>query len=229
MDTTSILLDFPMLYDIDLSTIKYLLKLYPRSKYFNPYAKQWTDYYMKCLLVTRSVINPISILMKEEYLDQIDGLYKELKDRHWNEILKQSPKLEIVRIIASVYTNIGYSITVNCRNTLEQRFIQQANTEWKTEIDCDDVSPYQCLYIYDMNHSFSHIKSLDGKSIYVLHIKPNFYNFKECILKEIALLAARSNALNIISQYPNLKLPYDMTPDDMEVKFDGKKYSIHNK
>ena len=155
MDTTSILLDFPMLYDIDLSTIKYLLKLYPRSKYFNPYAKQWTDYYMKCLLVTRPIINPISILMKEEYLDQIDGLYKELKDRHWNEILKQSPKLEIVRIIASVYTNIGYSITVNCRNELEQRFIQQTNTEWKTEIDCDDVSPYQCLYIYDMNHSFS--------------------------------------------------------------------------
>lgn len=101
-----IMVDFSAMFDTDFGTVKYLISQYPKSNFFYPYCKDWTDYFIKCKVITRSDINPITILLKDEYKDQADGLYKELQEKHWNDVLKLSNQTDIVKLINATYRTV---------------------------------------------------------------------------------------------------------------------------
>ena len=222
----NILADFSFLFDTDYAVIKYLLNLYHHSKYFIQYAHEWTDYYTRCLLVTRDDINPISILLKDEYKDQAYSLYKEILDEHWDEVLNITPLTKVANVLKLACKDTGYFVTVNCRNVKEQVFVESKVKGWSVDIECSDCRRFGILYVYDCKKSFSSIKNINGKSIYVLYIKPNYYNFKKHILNESVMLLPPTNVVSDISAYSDLQLPDGITINDVEVKLNGKQYVI---
>lgn len=216
-----ILVDFPMLIDTDTGSIIYLIQQYPRSKFFQNDCKDWTLYFAKCKILSREKINPLTVLLKDEYLDQADNLYEELQCRHWDEVLKLSPQTDIIRLINSMYKQSGYRITVNCHSTKEQFLLEKLKPDWKYDIDADDAKKYFCLFFHDLDKRIK-MKHLNGKTIYIYEHKPNFINFKQKVLKESIINIAPTNKISTIGPYHDFAFPKDcdMTPNDVEVELD---------
>lgn len=220
----NIIIDFPTIFDTDFGTIAYMCYHYGKSKYIKEECKDWTPYFTKCKLLTRKDINPLSILLKDEYIDNADNLYKELLDSKWDDILKLSPITDVMNLVYSLYDYIGNTVTVKCRNEEEVKYIKENVKDWESMIGDEDTDKYFCYFIYDLCERVKHLTGIRLKTIYVYYHAPNMINFKEGILKQDAV-GILDNNIKLIVPYRGLVLPYDMTPDDMEVVVNGKEYS----
>lgn len=221
-----IIIDFPCLFDTDYGTIAYLMYSCEDSKYFQEGYREWTKYFTKCKLVSRPNINPLSALFREEYMDQIEQLYLDLKTKYWSKICNIAEVTDILRLINMTYEYTGYTITVNCENEIEVEQIERNLPKWKTTLNNTDQTKYFCFFVYDLSKTLKNIPLLVGKSIYLDYIKPNFANFKEKVPILDSAIYLEKNIFKIISPYRDLELPYDMTPNDMEVDIHGKQYKL---
>ena len=217
-----ILIDFPCLYDIDYATIAYVIYSCDNPDYMQLGYKDWTEYFAKCKLVSRPYINPLSAVMKEEYFDQIDRLYQDMLSKHKNTLLKISMPTDILRLVNMTYIDTGYEITVNCTDESEAQLIKETIPNWHTVINSTDKQKFFCYFFYDIDKRLQELPLLEGKSIYLYYIKPNFANFKEQIPTLNCIPYLEHNEFKIISPYVDFALPYDMTPNDLEVKENGK-------
>lgn len=224
MDTQNICVDFSCLFDTDYGVIGYLIYSCPKSVYFLQGYRDWTEYYAKCKILSRMKISPLSALLKEEYQDQADNLYKEILDKHWTKILNLTKQTNILKLINQTYDQSGYRITVKCRNELECNHIKKYVNKWDTIIE-NDNKEYFCYFIHDLDSRLVELGKLNGKSIYIYYHKPNFLNYKEKIPNNSLMPYALTNIIKIISPY-DIVFPYDMTPLDMEVEGNGATYSI---
>lgn len=219
-----ILIDFSCLYDTDLGCMYFMMKNYSNSAYIIPEAKGWTEYFAKCKLVTREKINPLTILLKEEYIDQADNLYQEIFTDHWEEVLNLTSKTDVLDLVYGTFEYAGYNITINCRNELEEQFIKKNIPKWNTVIDKKYVDKFFCVFIHDLDKSLSYLEPLVGKCIYIYYHKPNFLNYKQKVPNITLAPYSLSNEFRIIDPYSKLTLPYDMTENDLEVNEHGKEY-----
>lgn len=220
----NILVDFSTIVDTDLGVIIYLMANCPDSKYFKKECQNWSFYFTQCKVLTRSDCNPITVLLKDEFTDQADNLYKELIESKWQEVLKVSPVTDSSKVLYSMYDYAGYKVTVKCRNEAEKSFIEEFAKGWKTLIGDENPNSYSCFFIHNLDERAPALTGVMGKSFYIYYHKPNLLNFKEGLLKETAA-GIIGNNIKLIEPYKGLTLPYDMTPDDMEVKLNGKEYS----
>lgn len=224
MNTQNICIDFSCLFDTDYGVVGYLVYSCPNSVYFLQGYKDWTVYYAKCKVLSRMKMSPLSALLKEEYQDQSDILYKEVLDKHWDKVLKLSSQTNVLKLVYQIYDQSGYKITVKCRNELEKDHIKKYVNKWDVIIDKDDKE-YFCYFIHDLDSRLSELGLFGGKSIYIYYHKPNFLNYKEKIPNNSLMPYALSNTFKIIAPY-DIKFPYDMTPLDMEVESNGTIYNI---
>ena len=88
------------------------------------------------------------------------------------------------------------------------------------------ILTYFCYFFYDLDKRLEELPFIIGKTIYITYIKPNFANFKEQIPNMSVIPYIDRNNFKIISLYQGLQLPYDMTPNDLEVKSNGKQYKL---
>lgn len=219
----NIFVDFDTLFDTAYGSAKYILSKYPNSKYIIRDAYSWTPYFLKCKVLTRDDFNPITVVLKEEYKDQAETLYEELRTRHWDEVLSKSPHTDIIRLINSGYGEYGYTIYVNCSHLSEQMLMERIKRDWKSEMDIDDAKRFFSMFIYNVDTLMDRVKNVDGKSLYIYYHKPNFINYKEQIPNESVLPLGMTNTIVFIEPYRNLIIPddCDMTPNDLEVDLNG--------
>lgn len=221
-----ILVDFSCLFDTDYGTVGYMSYKYAKSKYINPEVPYWTEYFAKCKILSREEINPLTIILKEEYKDQADNLYQELKEKCWKDVLKVSQQTDVLALIHGTFEYTGYSVTVNCNTQEEADYIKQIVPKWDTVIDQTKIDKFFCIFMHDMVKDLLTMKPMAGKSLYIYYHKPNFLNYKEHVPHQILAPFAPVNSIKIINPYKDIKFPYDMTPNDMEVKENGKEYRI---
>lgn len=218
-----ILIDFSMLIDTDEGCIKYLLKQYPNSVYFNDYMKSCSDYFIRYSLLNRTDYNPLSVLLKNEYRSSIDSLYKELLKEKWEEVLELSPITDILKFLNTMLRETGYSLTVNCRNIHEQvklESLDNIDKSWRVQIDCKDIRKYFCLFIKNML-SLSNKNRLEGKTMYFYDYGPNFSDYKKKEVDPVLALLSKTNIIKFISPYNDFEFPVDenitMEDDNNEI------------
>lgn len=221
-----ILIDFPCLFDTDYGVVSYLMYTYEHSKYFLDGYRDWTDYFLKCKLLSRDLINPLTALLKPEYEKHADNLYKEIKEKHWEDILKLSIQTDIVRLLYKVYNYAGYKITVNCRNTLESDMINQYVSDWNTVIEGNLDDKFFCFFVHDLLERAEDILKLQAKTIFIYYHKPNCASYKAKLILPVVCPAMLINDFRLISPYNDVVFPEDMTPNDVEVIYDGKQYKL---
>ena len=219
-----ILVDFSCIFDTDYGVIGFLIYQYKHSKYFVKGYSEWSTYYAKCKILSRPTINPFTAILKEEYFDSADNLYKEVLENHWNKVLRIAPSTDIGKLINQSYQYAGYDITVNCRNELEADRVKQAVPKWHTVIDSKIDNKYFCYFVHDLKSKAEEMNRLITKNFFIYHHKPNFINYKEEIPIPDIAPAILGNKFRIAKPYNDLVFPYDMTPDDVEVNQDVKSY-----
>ena len=199
----NILCSFDSLFDIDIGCILYILLQYKNTKYIKQEAYNYTDFFIQYQLIHRNYPNPLQIIFKDEYKDQIDNLYSELLNTKLDIITRLAPNTYLTILLKELKAMSGYSI-----------FVEYKNQEQKDRIESFGLEPID--YQTNLDKYFSLIlKSpldiknrmvISGKTIYFWNASINFANMKtntedEIFVDEIIALMSIGNTVKLIDPY----------------------------
>lgn len=205
--TKTVLVDFDMLFDIDLACVLYLKDNYGKSKFFKEESIEYSFYYLRYLVLTTKNRNPISILFKDEYVDKVDGIYNELISTKLNEVLKYLIKPnDILKLLVADSLHDDVTITVNCKTEEEVKYIKsfEFTNDWNTVLNEIDASKYNTLFIHYVT-DLSKLDNVSGKTIYLYNFG---YNFEDDELKHhhpISMVLSEVNVIKYISPYADFE------------------------
>jgi hypothetical protein len=148
-------------------------------------------------------LNPLGIIFKDEYKDQIDNLYNELLENKREEIIDLSYQTYLAVLVKQLRIMAGYSIEVECNSDLEKKLINQLGL---TPVDYqEDLEKYFTLII----KSPEDIKDrmiFTGKTVYLWNTSINYLNMKkgvenEVLTDDIILIMGQKNVVKMIDPY----------------------------
>ena len=174
------LFDFDSLVDIKIGCIRYILnskKL--NTSYIKPYMLEPTLTLLKQLSVGSVERNPVKWILKDEYNDSADDIYKELLMDHYDSALNNAISTDIFKLVR--YTkkakDFGIETVINCFSEKQKVMLKSVLTD-KTDIvyvdNVNDLSSYNCLYLSDIERlsMYTHIY---GRIVYI-HNTINIYD-----------------------------------------------------
>ena len=174
------LFDFDSLVDIKIGCVRYILnskKL--NTSYIKPYMLEPTLTLLKQLSVGSVERNPVKWILKDEYNDSADDIYKELLMDHYDSALNNAISTDIFKLVR--YTkkakDFGIETVINCFSEKQKVMLKSVLTD-KTDIvyvdNVNDLSSYNCLYLSDIERlsMYTHIY---GRIVYI-HNTINIYD-----------------------------------------------------
>lgn len=221
MKRNSVIADFDVLIDMDLAIASYLIEQYPKSFYFKDKLADTSMYFLKLLLLSRKDRNPITAIVKDEYKDKVDDIYKEITTNTeiYDKILDIAAAFptDILGILSLSSKNFGYRITVRCRNIQEENtflnIVRLDNgAKWNTIVDNSEklsIDKYKILFIHDIDE-IGDFEEVGGKTIYLYDYGGNYEDFKHNKYSLTAILAGSINAVKFISPYSNFVFPKEI-------------------
>ena len=174
------LFDFESLVDIKIGCIRYILnskKL--NTSYIKPYMLEPTLTLLKQLSVGSVERNPVKWILKDEYSDSADDIYKELLMDHYDSVLNNAISTDIFKLVR--YTkkakDFGIETVINCFSEKQKVMLKSVLTD-KTDIvyvdNVNDLSSYNCLYLSDIEKLSMYIH-IYGRIVYI-HNTINIYD-----------------------------------------------------
>ena len=174
------LFDFDSLVDIKIGCVRYILnskKL--NTSYIKPYMLEPTLTLLKQLSVGSVERNPVKWILKDEYNDSADDIYKELLMDHYDSVLNNAISTDIFKLVR--YTkkakDFGIETVINCFSEKQKVMLKSVLTD-KTDVvyadNVNDLSSYNCLYLSDIERlsMYTHIY---GRIVYI-HNTINIYD-----------------------------------------------------
>ena len=174
------LFDFESLVDIKIGCVRYILnskKL--NTSYIKPYMLEPTLTLLKQLSVGSIERNPVKWILKDEYGDSADDIYKELLMDHYDSVLNNAISTDIFKLVR--YTkkakDFGIETVINCFSEKQKVMLKSVLTD-KTDIvyvdNVNDLSSYNCLYLSDIERLSMYIH-IYGRIVYI-HNTINIYD-----------------------------------------------------
>lgn len=205
----NILVDFDIVIDTDLGLINLMKKEYNNTDFVLSYINNMKDKVIIEQLLQRKNKNPLSIVIKQEYMDSIDNLYKEFLETDYDNILKYSKVTDIMNLM-NAYINTGsVHVEIICKNKSEEQLINNLNLpQLKVTVENDkskiDISVYDTIFIKDYSDIIK-FKGLVAKNIFIGNYKFNLEDDNHTPLNDISLLVGRTNLVSIIDVYESNK------------------------
>ena len=133
IEVSNILCDFEAIIDLDLATIYYIATNLKNVDLIDTSILKASSYNaLRNLLLFRTTNNPLSVIIKEEYKDSLNNLYKELMEKHEQEILDLCRFNDLARYIKILYTTGKLvNITINCDTELQVEYTKKNIPELK--------------------------------------------------------------------------------------------------
>lgn len=205
IEVSNILCDFESIVDLDLATVYYIATHIKNVDLIDTnILKASSNSAIRNLLLFRSNKNPLSIIIKEEYKDSLDKLYKDLMEKHEQEILDICTFNDIARYIKTLYTTGKLvNITVNCETELQLEYAKKNMPELNSVLNETNISNYNTLFI---KYSSNLLKfgEIEEKKIYIVNA---MYNYNNLIFKPEILLIMDINKICTIDLYSDLTIP----------------------
>lgn len=208
-----ILIDYDLLFDEDYGIRQIILDKYRNNDCFKIEMLSNTDRItLNGILASREDKNPLSIMLKTEYIDSKDSLYEEFKKYLDDEIIKLSPKTDLVSTLKMLNLTGEVNINVLCKKISQKQNIKEKITNMDYNIilyenEKIDIKNYDSLYIkfYDVLDMITFPKA---KNIYVADYRFNSLeyllsdpeNYDEKLLVNLYLLF-RVNKFSMIDLY----------------------------
>lgn len=205
----NILVDFNIVIDTDLGLINMMKKEYNNTDFVLDYINNMKDKVIIEQLLERTNKNPLSIIIKEEYKDSIDNLYKEFLEMEYDNILKHSSVTDIMNLM-NTYINTGaVHVDIICKNKLEEQLINNLNiSQLKVIVEKDrsriDLSDYDTIFIKDYSDILN-FKGVIAKNIFIGNYKFNLEDDNRIPLNDISLIVGKTNLVSIIDVYESNK------------------------
>ena len=174
------LFDFESLVDTKVGCVRYILnskKL--NTSYIKPCMLEPTLALLKQLSIGSVERNPVKWILKDEYSDSADDIYKELLMDHYDSVLNNAISTDIFKLVR--YTkkakDFGIETVINCFSEKQKVMLKSVLTD-KTDVvyadNVNDLSSYNCLYLSDIERlsMYTHIY---GRIVYI-HNTINIYD-----------------------------------------------------
>lgn len=207
---SNVLFTFDSLVDLDIAFMKYFKLNFSDSKYIDSDIIKNNDiYFYRAMLTERDTKNPLSIIFKKEYINQIDALYKEVYDTHQKEILELAELYSFAKLAHHLSASEYMTCTIVCNNKLEEQYCKQHFQKCRTILSSSEklnYKEYDAVYFKDID-DLIHLekKALD---VYVLNFKFNLEKGQIGIPKlSIYSKMLASMKLHFADPYINYKKP----------------------
>ena len=174
------LFDFESLVDIKVGCVRYILnskKL--NTSYIKPCMLEPTLALLKQLSIGSIERNPVKWILKDEYSDSADDLYKELMTDHYDSILNNAISTDIFKLVryTKKASNFGVETVINCFSEKQKEMLKTVLTDKSDVVYVDsvnDLSSYNCLYISDIERLSMYLH-IYGRTVYI-HNTINIYD-----------------------------------------------------
>lgn len=205
--------DFESVFDIDFTLIQLIQDKFKGSKYFNSVIDE-DPITVRMLLRAREEYNPLSIIIKDEFKDSADNLYKEIVENFYKSIYKNISYTEISNLFTTltIADKTVISLSMIVRNKFEEALAK--SLQYRTNLEL--VHPYEVsLDKFDAYFAKSE-KSIEencpdikSKTIFLLDYGFNVENFLGQIFpkKHIFEKYGEYNEIIISSVYSSLVYP----------------------
>jgi hypothetical protein len=199
----NILCSFESLFDIDIGCVAYILISLKDSKYIKPEAYNYTPLFVQYKLVHRDTLNPLSIIFKDEYKDQIDNLYNELLEKKREDIIKLSYQTYLAVLVDQLRIMGGYTIEVECDSEYEKEKVSELGL---SPVDYqENLDEYFTLILRSPKDLKDRIQ-FTGKTVYLWNTSINYFDMKkgvenEILTDEIIALMGQKNVIKMIDPY----------------------------
>jgi hypothetical protein len=201
------LLAFESVVDIDLGIINYMISKYKKSIYFNQFVVNASSENVKRnLLLARKLANPITILLKEEYISSADDMLKDLEAKHMEEILTYCKPNDILKFAKTLESSDGIIRNfISCKNQMQKQYINDLDSSIVAIINETDMTTYNCLFLKYVEQVVQY-KNMGGKYIFLLNYMHNIDEVSG-LPKKVILAVSGSNKVRTVDPYVGLTLP----------------------
>lgn len=167
-----------ILLDTDIGVYRLIKNEYNNPKYFKLNILDVIIERYKEIIPKRDTINPLSFIIKEEYKDSIDNLYKEIMDTKYNEVLKLSEFTNVEQLAEIFTSRKGFEPTIICKNLEEKQIFKDKNKSYDiivSEYEDIDIKPYHAIYT-KYYKDYSKFNKVVAKTLYFANAKYNYIN-----------------------------------------------------
>ena len=199
-----LLVEFESIIDIDYGIYKYVRENYYGSPYFNKTPLQLrTDVDVLQLLISRSSVNPLSVLSDEN----MSTLYVEmLEDKAVKEqILANSRPYDTFGLMVTFLMEASsLDLEVLCSDDLEAEHIKKLNTSLKTIVmprEALNMENYSVIYPKYLAYLLLYPQPVEGKHIYIPMAKYNMQDDEPVINLELGLVLSQTNLIHLYDPY----------------------------
>lgn len=172
----SILVDFDSLIDTDLGLLRLIKNEYNNPKYLDSDYLNNVEYNVLVYsLVKRENENPLTLVVKDNYIDSIEELRNQFFRDDYKKILKQSGETNLVSLIKQYIYSNQIDVTVLCKNKEEEAIIKNIYDKIKIIVENNysniSIDKYDCLF-FKKAKDLLKLKNVKVKNIYICN-----YNF----------------------------------------------------
>ena len=212
-------LTFDSIFDTDIGVIKVMLDKYANPKFIDNellgMSTIRTDDTIKYLLAVRNKKNPLTAILKQEYIESADDLYNQVFKEDFQDIISNSQPSAIYTVVqALMQTNSNMDFTIICDAPVQADIIKALDPKLKTVVIPEEYN-YKCFHDYDNIFIKDFMDMLrteypvTKKNIYLSRLIFNMSPVMgELVPKmEINVIVGRANKIMLIDYYTNLKAP----------------------
>lgn len=174
----TLLMPFDCFIDTDLGLMKLLKEKYNNPKIIYDSILREKDWFILYLLLDRSDENPLSIILKDDYIPNKNTLRDQFMEQEYDEILRLSKPNKILELINMMYASDIVDIDILCRNEKEQEYLttlfkdRKINSFVAQYLNKVDITKYDSIFVKNYKDILQY-KGLAKKNIYVLDYKFN--------------------------------------------------------
>lgn len=220
---------FDSIFDTDIGVIKVMLDKYANPKFIdNDLLKMSTireDDTIKYLLALRVKKNPLTAILKPEYIESADDLYDQVFKENFQEIIDKSQTSAIYKVVRALMdTNSAMDFYVICEAHVQVDILNKLDSRLKTVI-LPEENNYKCFHDYDnifvkdftdmLRTEFPVTKKNIYLSRLMFNMSPVMGEFVPRM--DINVIVGRTNKIMLIDYYENLKsikIPQQVSAED---------------
>lgn len=174
--TTKMLFEFESLFDMRSGCIRYLINSGSNTKFYRSFMRHPSSNMLKNLYVSAKTTNPMEWILKNEYKDSADDLYKEIMDTKYDEVLKYSVPTDVYSLFKT-YSNIANTANAECAITCDNQkqadLVRSFNEKFVVVLNQKNLGNYNCLYV-NLASTIDSYSKLTGKHVYLHNIMANY-------------------------------------------------------
>ena len=221
----NLLVEFDSIIDTDLGLLYLMKNEYNKAYIRDELLNSNDEYFFKCELLTRETVNPLTVILKKEYLDNANDLYFEILEKDYSKVLiysKPNSMFTMVYNYVKLQSNI-IDTTILCKNEEEKQLIRSLLNNVRIIIgdrEKINLQPYDTMFVKDYYNTLKY-KNLKEKNIYILRYN---FNLESAFKKEdIPLMTVSSqvgdiNKILIATPYADFVIPRDEISDEQILK-----------